>query len=77
MMDMMETMVRAPESVPGQATDAPPGSARKVRILMERAARRESLFHPGDNLKRVLPMTACVAEEVKPSGIRFGIDLAG
>lgn len=40
-------------SRPGEPTDAPPGSRRKIRVLMERAARRESLFHPNDNLVRL------------------------
>ena len=36
-------------------TDAAPGSTRKISVLTERAARREALFHPQDNLKRILP----------------------
>ncbi|MFO0878676.1 MAG: hypothetical protein U0840_15145 [Gemmataceae bacterium] len=39
-------------SRPGEPTEAPPGSARKILVLMERASRREPLFHPRDNLKR-------------------------
>ncbi len=35
-------------SQPGQPTGAAPGSPRKIRILTERAARREPLFHPLD-----------------------------
>lgn len=69
---MMEGKIRVPESIPGQPTDAPPGSPRKVRVLMERAARREALFHPGDNLKRIFPLPD--AEE--PDDLRE-IDLAG
>jgi hypothetical protein len=72
---MIEGVVRAPESVPGQPTDAPPGSARKVRVLMERAARREALFHPGDNMKRLLPMQADAEEDDDDNLIE--IDLAG
>jgi hypothetical protein len=71
---MIEQLTRAPESIPGQPTDAPPGSARKVRVLMERAARREPLFHPGDNKKRVLPCPGSLEPEDLP---RFEIDLAG
>lgn len=71
---MIEGVVRAPESVPGQPTDAPPGSPRKVRVLMERAARREPLFHPGDNMKRLLPLPAKAEDE--DEGLRE-IDLAG
>ncbi len=37
-----------PECPPGEPTDALPGSERKIRILVERAARREPLFHPLD-----------------------------
>lgn len=47
--------VREPASRPNEPTDASPGSPRKIRVLMERAARREPLFHPQDNLKRRLP----------------------
>ncbi len=71
---MIDQMVRAPESIPGQATDAPPGSARKVRVLMERAARREPLFHPGDNMKRVLPLPGVMEPEDEPLS---HIELAG
>ncbi len=39
-----------PASVPGQPTDALPGSERKIRAMIERATRRESLFHPMDGL---------------------------
>src|SRR2546423_7813948 len=35
--------------LPEFATDAMPGSEEKILILMERAARREALFHPDDN----------------------------
>src|SRR5262249_45286616 len=42
-------------SRPGEPTTAPPGSPRKIRVLMERAARREPLFHPLDNCKRRPP----------------------
>lgn len=52
---MSNKLTREPISRTGEPTDAPPGSPRKIRVLMERAARRESLFHPGDNLKRLLP----------------------
>jgi hypothetical protein len=34
--------------LPAQPTSAPPGSEEKVLILMERARRRESLWHPAD-----------------------------
>jgi hypothetical protein len=57
----MSEKARGPFSVPGQPTDAPPGTARKVRVLMERAARREPLFHPGDNNQRPLPVLSGAA----------------
>jgi hypothetical protein len=41
-----------PECAPGEPTDAAPGSERKIRILVERAARHEPLFHPLDGLRR-------------------------
>lgn len=37
-----------PASMPGEPTDALPGSEQKIRVLIERAARREQLFHPDD-----------------------------
>jgi hypothetical protein len=52
---MNDQLPREPISRPGEPTDAAPGSARKIRVLMERASRREALFHPQDNLKRRLP----------------------
>jgi hypothetical protein len=52
---MNNKLQREPLSRPGEPTDAAPGSTRKIRVLTERAARRESLFHPKDNLKRLLP----------------------
>jgi hypothetical protein len=38
----------------GEPTSASPGSERKIRILIERAARKEPLFHPEDGLKNNL-----------------------
>ncbi|MBY0228164.1 MAG: hypothetical protein K2W96_02670 [Gemmataceae bacterium] len=58
-----------------QPTEAPPGSTRKVRVLMERAARRESLFHPGDNAQRLLPVPAVAETEEEEDWLEF--DLAG
>jgi hypothetical protein len=49
---MNSSLPRDPLSRPGEPTDAPPGSVRKIRVLTERASRREALFHPQDNLKR-------------------------
>jgi hypothetical protein len=59
---MSNKLPREPISRPGEPTDAAPGSARKIRVLTERAARREPLFHPQDNLKRRLPIPG----EVRP-----------
>ena len=44
-----------PISRPGEPTSAGPGTARKVRVLMERAARREALFHPLDGIRHLQP----------------------
>jgi hypothetical protein len=40
--------VVGPVSLPGEPTDAAPGSEEKIRVLTERASRREELFHPLD-----------------------------
>jgi hypothetical protein len=40
-----------PVSLPGEPTDAAPGTEEKIRVLTERAARREQLFHPLDGVK--------------------------
>lgn len=52
---MNHTLSPGTDSRPGEPTDAPPGSPRKISVLTERASRREALFHPKDNLKRVPP----------------------
>jgi hypothetical protein len=39
-------------SRPGEPTNAAPGSERKIRIMTERAGRREPLFHPRDGFKK-------------------------
>jgi hypothetical protein len=69
---MSEKLQREPVSRPGEATSASPGSAKKIRVLMERASRREALFHPQDNLRRVL-----AAAPVEPEEIAFEAELAG
>jgi hypothetical protein len=66
---------REPISRPGEPTPAAPGSPRKIRVLMERAARREPLFHPLDGTRRRVgappePASApveVVAEEEAPT----------
>lgn len=55
---MNSQLPREPASKPGEPTDAPPGSRKKIHVLTERASRREALFHPQDNLKRRLPLRA-------------------
>lgn len=52
---MTNQLLREPLSRPGESTEAAPGSPAKIRVLTERASRREALFHPQDNLKRRLP----------------------
>ena len=51
-------------SRPGEPTEASPGSPLKIRVLTERASRREALFHPRDNLKRRLPQQLEEADEM-------------
>ena len=34
--------------LPELATTAAPGSEEKIRVLMERAAKKQALWHPGD-----------------------------
>jgi hypothetical protein len=55
---MEEKPLREPISRPGEPTLAAPGSARKIRVLMERAARKEPLFHPLDGIRRRTGSTA-------------------
>jgi hypothetical protein len=43
--------VVGPVSLPGEPTEAAPGSEEKIRALTERASRREQLFHPLDGIK--------------------------
>jgi hypothetical protein len=69
---MNEKLHREPASRPGEPTTAAPGSATKIRVLMERAARREALFHPQDNLKRILPNPPAEPEEPE-----YDAELAG
>jgi hypothetical protein len=68
---MNSNFSRGPASRPGEPTDAPPGSPRKIRVLTERASRREALFHPHDNLKRRLPQNLDGEEELP----RLDLDL--
>jgi hypothetical protein len=41
---------------PGEPTNAAPGSPKKILVLMERALRREPLFHPNDGPHRWKPI---------------------
>jgi hypothetical protein len=42
------SLTRRSGAVPQQPTTAAPGSEAKVRVMIERASRREALFHPDD-----------------------------
>ena len=42
--------------LPEAATDAAPGTEAKIMILMERAAKRQALFHPDDSTDAVAPV---------------------
>jgi hypothetical protein len=46
-----ETDSFGPLPLPGQPTDALPGTERKILTLIERAQRKERLFHPLDGVK--------------------------
>jgi hypothetical protein len=76
----MNTKQREPYSRQGEPTDAAPGSPRKIRVLMERASRREALFHPKDNLKRRLPTAPpepeLESEETAEEQVEADMDLA-
>lgn len=54
MIDELEDF-QGPVTLPGAPTEAPPGSEQKIRIMMERASRREELFHPQDGRNRTTP----------------------
>jgi hypothetical protein len=34
--------------LPDSGTDAPPGSEEKIRVLIERASKKQALWHPDD-----------------------------
>lgn len=42
------TTIRRAGALPKEPTTAAPGSEEKVRVMIERASRREQLFHPLD-----------------------------
>lgn len=42
------SIIRRAGALPKEPTTAPPGSEEKIRVMTERAARREQLFHPLD-----------------------------
>jgi hypothetical protein len=48
-------------ALPKEPTDALPGTERKIRVMMERAARREQLFHPLDGV-------ACWSRSLRADG---------
>jgi len=53
----------------GEPTAAGPGSERKILVMIERAMRREPLFHPQDGLRQKLrqplPLVAALAERLE------------
>lgn len=63
-------------SRPGEPTEAAPGTATKIRVLTERASRREALFHPKDNLKRQ-PLVREPEEPAEVMEEEFEVDLVG
>jgi hypothetical protein len=54
---------------PGEPTVAGPGTERKIQVMLERALRREPLFHPLDGLRQKLrqplPMVSAAAERLE------------
>ncbi len=56
-------------SRPGEPTNASPGSERKIRVMTERASRREPLFHPLDGFKKsrrfALPLLAELSKRME------------
>jgi hypothetical protein len=70
------SLPRDPASRPGEPTEAAPGTATKIRVLTERASRRESLFHPKDNLKRQ-PLVREPDEPAEVMEEEFEVDLVG
>jgi hypothetical protein len=56
-------------SRPGQPTPAGPGSEHKIRVMIERALRREPLFHPKDGLRSGLrPSLPCLTQAGETTG---------
>jgi hypothetical protein len=49
MSDNLDILTTSPR--PGEPTSAGPGSEHKIRVMIERALRREALFHPRDGLR--------------------------
>jgi hypothetical protein len=74
---MNNKLPRESISRPGEPTDAAPGSPRKIRVLTERAARREALFHPQDNLKRRLPSAPPEPFVEEPEEVEVEAEMAG
>src|SRR5262245_27332433 len=58
-----------PGALPKEPTDALPGSEEKICIMIERAARREQLFHPLDGpAAKLRPDGRSWPVEAPPSG---------
>ena len=54
--------------LPDQPTEASPGSEAKILILMERAAKRQALFHPRDSMIVAEPAPADEPVELRAAG---------
>ena len=62
----MDSAIWGATPAPGEPTPAGPGSERKILVMIERAMRREPLFHPMDGLlRRIRQPLATVPEPVE------------
>jgi hypothetical protein len=53
---------QSPRVGSGEPTEAPPGSEWKIRVMIERASRREPLFHPLDGCHGATPPSVAPPE---------------
>ena len=61
-------------TLPGEPTDALPGTEKKIRIMTERVTRHEQLFHPKDGLRQESrrpcnPITRSGPWSMEPTGL--------
>ena len=65
----MESATWGITPAPGEPTVAGPGTERKILVMIERAMRREPLFHPLDGLlhrvRHSLPIASEAAERLE------------